>query len=75
MPVEELKPLPKTRRIIDSYVQQDLLFSQNDALREQYVGGLSKIRMGRLMEGVFGPRGKVSLCHESKKLTFARGWG
>jgi len=47
----ESKELPSTRRMADSYVQMDLRFSQDEGLREQYVGGLSKVRMGRLMEG------------------------
>ncbi|BGP59456.1 hypothetical protein NBRC10512v2_000751 [Rhodotorula toruloides] len=47
---EELPPLPQVRRMGDSYVQMDLLFSKDESLREQYVGGLSKVRMGRLME-------------------------
>ncbi|GAA5850806.1 hypothetical protein JCM8547_009093 [Rhodosporidiobolus lusitaniae] len=46
----ELAPLPETRRMGDSYVQLDLKFSENSSLREDYVGGLSKVRMGRLME-------------------------
>lgn len=52
-PVGDLKPLPTTRRMEDSFVQIDLLFNgeEGDALREMYVGGLSKVRMGRLMEG------------------------
>lgn len=29
----------------------DLLFSKDESLREMYVGGLSQVRMGRLMEG------------------------
>ncbi|GAA5932046.1 hypothetical protein JCM3775_004222 [Rhodotorula graminis] len=44
------KELPATRRMADSYVQMDLPFSHDEGLREQYVGGLSKVRMGRLME-------------------------
>lgn len=48
---EQLPPLPQVRRMGDSYVQMDLLFSKDESLREQYVGGLSKVRMGRLMEG------------------------
>ncbi|GJN87873.1 hypothetical protein Rhopal_000828-T1 [Rhodotorula paludigena] len=47
---EELAPLPTTRRMGDSYVQMDLRFSQDESLHEQYVGGMSKVRMGRLME-------------------------
>ncbi|GAA6000670.1 hypothetical protein JCM10207_004602 [Rhodosporidiobolus poonsookiae] len=46
----DLEPLPKTRRMGDSYVQMDLRFSEDNTLREQYVGGISQIRMGRLME-------------------------
>ncbi|GAA5967911.1 hypothetical protein JCM21900_000743 [Sporobolomyces salmonicolor] len=48
--VEGLQPLPKTRRMGDSYVQMELRFSEDESLREQYVGGLSKVRTGRLME-------------------------
>ncbi|CEQ39161.1 SPOSA6832_00658, partial [Sporobolomyces salmonicolor] len=51
--VEGLQPLPKTRRMGDSYVQMELRFSEDESLREQYVGGLSKVRTGRLMEGAF----------------------
>ena len=47
---EELAPLPQTRRMGDSFVQLDLPFSKDANLREQYVGGISKVRMGRLME-------------------------
>ncbi|KWU45795.1 hypothetical protein RHOSPDRAFT_32726 [Rhodotorula sp. JG-1b] len=47
---EELIPLPQTRRMGDSFVQLDLPFSKDASLREQYVGGISKVRMGRLME-------------------------
>ncbi|BGP37172.1 hypothetical protein JCM10450v2_001078 [Rhodotorula kratochvilovae] len=47
---EQLAPLPETRRMGESYVQMDLHFSEDAGLREQYVGGLSKVRMGRLME-------------------------
>jgi acyl-coenzyme A thioesterase 9 len=47
---EELVPLPQTRRMGDSFVQLDLPFSKDASLREQYVGGISKVRMGRLME-------------------------
>lgn len=56
---EQLPPLPQVRRMGDSYVQMDLLFSKDESLREQYVGGLSKVRMGRLMEGA--PLASLSL--------------
>ncbi|SCZ92638.1 BZ3500_MvSof-1268-A1-R1_Chr5-2g08056 [Microbotryum saponariae] len=50
-PPDQLKPLPTTRRVQDSYVQLDLKFSEDPVLRESYLGGLSKQpRMGRLME-------------------------
>lgn len=48
-----MPPLPKTRRLAESYVELDLMFSQDEKLRETYVGGLSQVRMGRLMEGAF----------------------
>ncbi|KAM0788991.1 hypothetical protein ACM66B_003060 [Microbotryomycetes sp. NB124-2] len=47
---EPLKPLPTTRTMRDSWVSMDLNFSTNEALRAEYVGGVSKIRLGRLME-------------------------
>lgn len=50
LPESEVTPLPKTRRMQDSYVEMDLPFSSDESLREVYVGGLSKVRMGRLME-------------------------
>ncbi|SCV72640.1 BQ2448_4177 [Microbotryum intermedium] len=51
IPPDQLKPLPTTRRVQDSYVQLDLKFSEDPVLRESYLGGLSKQpRMGRLME-------------------------
>ncbi|GAA6030042.1 hypothetical protein JCM8097_009228 [Rhodosporidiobolus ruineniae] len=63
--VEEgaLKPLPKTRRMADSFVSLDLCFSQDDSLKEQYVGGLSKVRMGRLMEDFDGVAGAAAYRH------------
>ncbi|SGY67461.1 BQ5605_C004g02777 [Microbotryum silenes-dioicae] len=51
IPPDQLKPLPTTRRVQDSYVQLDLKFSEDPVLRESYLGGLSKQpRMSRLME-------------------------
>jgi acyl-coenzyme A thioesterase 9 len=48
---KDMPPLPETRRLADSFVEMDLLFSKDEGLRETYVGGLSMVRMGRLMEG------------------------
>jgi len=48
-------------RAQDSYVELDLKFSEDSKLREQYVGGLSKVRMGRLMEGEISRRFAVHL--------------
>ncbi|BGP13272.1 hypothetical protein JCM10213v2_001191 [Rhodosporidiobolus nylandii] len=59
----ELEPLPKTRRMGDSYVQLDLRFSQDEQLREAYVGGLSKVRVGRLMEDFDGVAGAAAYRH------------
>lgn len=42
-------PLPTIRRMEDSYCEMDLKFSENEALRGEYVGGSAKVRMGRLM--------------------------
>ncbi|GAA6064773.1 hypothetical protein JCM10212_006322 [Sporobolomyces blumeae] len=47
-----LEPLPKERRMGDSYCQMELRFSQDESLREQYVGGFSKVRMGALLENL-----------------------
>ncbi|GAA5831239.1 hypothetical protein JCM11251_007805 [Rhodosporidiobolus azoricus] len=59
----ELKPLPTEKRMGDSYVQLDLRFSQDSTLRETYVGGLSKVRMGRLMEDFDSLAGAASYRH------------
>lgn len=51
-PPKDIAPLPASKRMIDSYIEIDLRFSSGgEALREMYVGGLSRVRMGRLMEG------------------------
>lgn len=49
--------------MLDSYVELDLLFSTDSTLREQYVGGLSKVRMGRLMEDFDTIAGSASYKH------------
>ncbi|GAA5973757.1 hypothetical protein JCM11641_005119 [Rhodosporidiobolus odoratus] len=61
--VDELEPLPESRRMQDSYVQLDLRFSQDETLRGQYVGGASKVRMGRLMEDFDGVAGAAAYRH------------
>jgi acyl-coenzyme A thioesterase 9 len=48
---EDLAPLPTEKRMSDSFVQLDLKFSEDEELREAYVGGYAQVRMGRLMEG------------------------
>ncbi|KAK4701459.1 acyl-coenzyme A thioesterase 9, partial [Phenoliferia sp. Uapishka_3] len=55
--------LPTKRRMEDSYVSMDLLFSSNAALREQYIGGLAKVRMGRLMEDFDALAGTAAYRH------------
>ncbi|KAI5481055.1 acyl-CoA thioester hydrolase [Pseudohyphozyma bogoriensis] len=52
-PKEDLPPLPTERKMSDSYVELDLRFSEDPALREQYVGGNTGVRMGRLMEAAY----------------------
>ncbi|KAL8279297.1 hypothetical protein RQP46_008334 [Phenoliferia psychrophenolica] len=47
----------------DSFVAMDLLFSQDAALREQYVGGQAKVRMGRLMEDFDSLAGTAAYRH------------
>jgi hypothetical protein len=47
---ETLEPLPTERRMQDSHCSMDLVFSQDDALREEFVGSYSKVRMGALLE-------------------------
>lgn len=60
---EELVPLPEVRRMGDSYVQLDLPFSTEASLREQYVGGISKVRIGRLMEDFDSLAGAAAYKH------------
>ncbi|GAA5860449.1 hypothetical protein JCM3774_000425 [Rhodotorula dairenensis] len=60
---EELVPLPQVRRMGDSFVQLDLPFSKDSGLREQYVGGISKVRMGRLMEDFDSLAGAAAYRH------------
>ncbi|KAM0751769.1 hypothetical protein T439DRAFT_324959 [Meredithblackwellia eburnea MCA 4105] len=59
----DLPALPTTRRMEDSYVQMDLLFSKDDVLKEQYVGGHAKVRMGRLMEDFDSLAGTAAYRH------------
>lgn len=47
---ENLQPLPTERRMSDSFCQMELKFSQDEALREEFVGSYSKVRMGALLE-------------------------
>ncbi|KAK4057920.1 hypothetical protein OIO90_001139 [Microbotryomycetes sp. JL221] len=47
---DALKPLPTTRTMRDSWSSMDLNFSTDEALRAEYVGGVAKVRLGRLME-------------------------
>ncbi|GAA6010846.1 hypothetical protein JCM11491_004563 [Sporobolomyces phaffii] len=53
-PIEEnlegLEPLPTERRPGDSFCSMELKFSEDDALKEEFVGGYSKVRMGALLE-------------------------
>ncbi|BGP57637.1 hypothetical protein JCM8202v2_005281 [Rhodotorula sphaerocarpa] len=60
---EALVPLPEVRRMGDSYVQLDLPFSTEASLREQYVGGISKVRIGRLMEDFDSLAGAAAYKH------------
>lgn len=48
--LEGLEPLPKERKMGDSFCLMDLRFSEDDALREEFVGSYSKVRMGALLE-------------------------
>ncbi|GAA5967819.1 hypothetical protein JCM3765_001892 [Sporobolomyces pararoseus] len=48
--LEGLEPLPKERKMGDSFCLMDLRFSQDDSLREEFVGSFSKVRMGALLE-------------------------
>lgn len=50
----------------DSYTQMDLMFSQDPNLRESYVGGVSKVRIGRLMEDFdsIAGTGKLNTSYE-----------
>lgn len=48
--VGDLQPLPKKRRMSDSFCQMELKFSEDEALREEFVGSYSKVRMGALLE-------------------------
>ncbi|GAA5908719.1 uncharacterized protein JCM6883_004150 [Sporobolomyces salmoneus] len=48
--LEDLEPLPKERTMKDSFCSMDLKFSEDEALREEFVGGLSKVRMSAILE-------------------------